>query len=380
LGLTLFSLGHFFVDLYSSSLSVFQPLLISKHHFGLTEAGVLGGVLMFASSVTQPAFGLLSDRFQSRLFSTLAPAIAGVFIASLGLASSYWMLIVMVAVGGAAISSFHPQASSQSTTGLTNRARWFAVFISAGTLGLAFGPAFFSAMFRTVGLEGAAWGAIPGVLVTILLLCLLPKQPRQFTEPRLRGYDWGPLAAVWKPLTILYVLVFLRSAVQVGFAQFLPLYLGRERGYSMADASWILSLYLGFGALGGFIGGHLADRFGSRRIIQISMLGSVPFLLLFFLASGALSIVGLVLGGLILLFTIPVNVVMAQELVPSQAGTASALMMGFGWGMAGIIFIPLTGWAADHFTLHNTLFVQTIIPLIGFVLSLYLRDERRVSS
>lgn len=375
LGLALFSLGHFFIDLYSSVLGVFQPLLIDKLGFSLAQAGLLGGVMSFASSVTQPAFGYLSDRYRSRLFSALAPAVAGIFISSLGLANNYWTLMLMVAIGGAAVSSFHPQATSCSTIGLRNRARWMAVFISAGTMGLAAGPATFSTLFRNFGLEGAAWGAIPGVLVTLLLLSLLPNLQHSLDHHQHR-FDWRPLALVWKPLAVLYMLVFLRSVVQVSFAQFLPLYLGRERGFSISHASLALSLYLAAGAIGGFAGGHLAERFGAKRVIQISFIGSLPFLLIFFLGDGALSIAGLCLGGLVLLFTIPVNVVMAQELAPTQSGTVSALMMGFAWGMAGIIFIPLTGWAADHFGLHFTLLAQMLLPLIGWMLSFYVRESR----
>jgi hypothetical protein len=85
-----------------------------------------------------------------------------------------------------------------------------------------------------------------------------------------------------------------------------------------------------------------------------------------------ISLIGLALTGLVLLFTIPVNVVMAQELVPAQAGTVSALMMGFAWGMAGLIFIPLTGWAGDHITLHRALAALNLFPAIGFFLALKL--------
>ena len=83
-------------------------------------------------------------------------------------------------------------------------------------------------------------------------------------------------------------------------------------------------------------------------------------------------LLGLGLSGLILLFTIPVNVVMAQELVPSQSGTVSALMMGFAWGMAGLIFIPLTGWLGDHITLGRALAAVAMFPVAGFLLSLKL--------
>lgn len=372
LGLILFSLGHFFVDLYSSALGVFQPLLGDKLHLSLTQAGILGGVMVFSASVMQPAYGYLSDRFHTRLFSALAPAVAGIFISSLGLAPSFGWLMALVLAGGCGVASFHPQASARATLGLAgNRGRWMAVFISAGTLGLACGPVYFSTFLNWLGLERTYWAALPAIPLTAMLLWLLPEPPVPSAQHH-KKFDWRPLQAVWKPLTILYFLVFIRSIVQVVYSQFLPLYLHRERGFGITAASYSLTLYLAAGAIGGFLGGHLADRFGGRRIILLSMGGCLPFLALFFLTGGTASLFGLAVGGLILLFTIPVNVVMAQELVPAQAGTVSALMMGFAWGMAGLVFIPLTGWAGDHFTLHRALAVLSLFPVIGFFLTLKL--------
>ena len=63
---------------------------------------------------------------------------------------------------------------------------------------------------------------------------------------------------------------------------------------------------------------------------------------------------------------------MAQELVPAQAGTVSALMMGFAWGTAGLIFIPLTGWMSDLFSMQVAFTGLIGFPLIGFLLSLKL--------
>src|SRR5258708_37703681 len=84
LALLLFSIGHFFIDMYSGAMGAFQPLLVDKLHFTLTQAGMLGGVMVFSGSFVQPAYGFLSDRFHSKMFSALAPAVAGVFIACLG--------------------------------------------------------------------------------------------------------------------------------------------------------------------------------------------------------------------------------------------------------------------------------------------------------
>jgi FSR family fosmidomycin resistance protein-like MFS transporter len=371
--LSLLSAGHFFADLYSGALGALQPLLVQHFHLTLAGAGVLGGVMLWTSSVMQPLYGYLSDRFRTRLFAALGPAVAGILISCLGLAPSYAWLLVMVALGGAGVAAFHPQASAQATLGIArHRGRAMAAFISAGTLGYAIGPTYFSIIAERVGLPGTWWAAIPGVLTTILLLMMLPLPPAPVSGRP--GFDWAALRAVRKPLTILYMLVFIRSIVQTTYAQFIPLYLWRERGFAIGLASYALTGYLTFGAIGGFIGGHLADRFGGKRIIQISMIASIAPLLLFFLTSGWLAMAGLWVGGLILLFTIPVNVVMAQELVPSQAGTISALMMGFAWGMAGLIFIPLTGWLSDLYSMHHVLMALALFPAAGFLLSLRLPE------
>jgi FSR family fosmidomycin resistance protein-like MFS transporter len=370
--LVLLSLGHFFVDLYSSALGVFQPALVAKHGMTLTQAGILGGAMVFSSSVTQPLYGFLADRFPTRLFAALAPGFAGLFISALGLAPNYAGLLAMALIGGAGVSAFHPQASSRVTAGLGGKkGQWMAIFISAGALGMATGPTYFSTLIDRLGLARAAAGAIPGLIVTGLLLAFLPP-PNPGGEWRAKNFNWEPLKAVWKPLTILYFLVFIRSVVQITFAQLLPLYLHRERGYPLPAASYTLSLYLISGALGGFVGGHLSDRLGGRKVILISMVSCVPFLALFFFTTGPLSVVGLALGGLTLLFTIPVNVVMAQELAPSQAGTVSALMMGFSWGSAGMIFIPLAGWLSDHFGMQTALSSLILAPIVGIFLTLKL--------
>ncbi|MCC7176188.1 MAG: MFS transporter [Bryobacterales bacterium] len=371
LSIALLCAGHFAVDLYAGALGALQPLLVERFGISLTQAGFLGGLLVFSSSVMQPAYGYLSDRVHTRLFTVLGPAVAGVFISSLGLAPSFVWLLLLVFIGGSGSAAYHPPASARVLLGIEEgRGRAMAFFVSAGTLGTALGPAYFSTVSGWLGFSGTWWAALPGVLVAALLFRVLPPPA---TPAHGKGrFDWKPLAAVWRPLSLLYMLVFLRSIIQIVFAQFLPLYLHLVRGRPILESNYIMSAYLAAGAIGGFVGGHAADRFGGRAVMRFSMIASAPVLLLFFFTNGFWSVVGLILGGFILLFTIPVNVVMAQELAPSQAGTVSALMMGFAWGMAGVIFIPLVGFAADLFSLHAVLASLTVFPVIGFLLTLKL--------
>ncbi|MCL6645601.1 MAG: MFS transporter [Dehalococcoidia bacterium] len=226
-----------------------DPALVERLGLSLTQAGILGGVFVVSSSVMQPAYGFLSDRYHTKLFAALAPAVAGIGISALGLAPSYAWLLALVILAGAGVAAFHPQASSAvAALSAERRGGWMAAFISSGTLGLSLGPACFSAIAAHRGLPGIYWAAAPGIAVTLLLLARLPA-PGGYS--RRRGFDWEPLGRVWKPLAILYLLVFLRSVVQITFAQFLPLYLTRERGFDFSTASYALTLYLASGALGG---------------------------------------------------------------------------------------------------------------------------------
>lgn len=372
--LALLSFAHFFIDLYSSGLSSFQPMLVDRFGLSLAQAGLLAGMLIFSSSLMQPVYGILSDKSGSRLFTVLAPAMAGIFISALGMATGYPMLIAMVMLGGMGIASFHPQASANATARiLTNKSRWMAVFISSGTFGMAFGPAFFTFLAGRYGLEWTWLGAVPGVLVSLFLSFQFQLAPK--SRETSNHFDAQALRAKWKPLLILFSLVYIRSIVQMVFAQFLPLYLNRERGFSVQSAALGLTLYLAFGGLGGFVGGNLADRFGGKRVIQISMAGCLPFLAMFFLTDGWLALGALAMAGLLLLFTIPVNLVMGQQLVPTQAGTVSALMMGFAWGSAGLVFIPLVGWVADQVGLGTAMAVVSGFPILGFFLAQMIEEN-----
>ncbi|HHN72520.1 MAG TPA: MFS transporter, partial [Thermopetrobacter sp.] len=205
--LVLLSLGHFFVDLYSGAVGALQPLLVERLNLSLAEAGILGGVFVFTSSVLQLAFGMLSDHLRTRLFAALAPLVAGVSISLLGVAPSYWLLLALVSVGGFGIAAFHPQASATVAFGTaTRRGGWMAVFISAGTLGFSLGPAYFSGLLELGGAENLYWAAAPAILVSALLLMKLPAPPAAGKE---RSLDLSPLRRVWRPLAVLYSLVFI---------------------------------------------------------------------------------------------------------------------------------------------------------------------------
>ena len=182
--------------------------------------------------------------------------------------------------------------------------------------------------------------------------------------------DYGLLKAHRKPLALHYAFVVLRSIVQVGMVQFLTVYLYNVRGFTFRESSLALTVCLFSAAAGSVLGGSLAERIGGPKVIVVSMAGATPFLALFVATTGWISLLSLFVGGTFLLLTIPVIVVMAQELIPSQAATVSGLMMGFAWGVAGMIFVPLMGWTAERVGLEPVFWVLALLPLAGLLLSL----------
>ncbi len=229
--------------------------------------------------------------------------------------------------------------------------------ITSGTVGQAMAPLVFAPFVQQFGLRATPLLMIPALVV--LLLVLLRRIP---TFERLQEHhEAGGLAALRpyaRPLTLLYFIVVLRTLTAMSFSTFVPVLLTR-RGLSLAQAGTAVSIYLVAVGLGGFIGGPSADRFGARRVIILSLVCSVPFLMIAPLLHGWLFVVVLAIGGFLLQSTLPVNVTFAQLIAPVSAATVSSLMMGFAWGTGGLS-VPLVGMMADRFGIERALIVMSV--------------------
>jgi FSR family fosmidomycin resistance protein-like MFS transporter len=128
-------------------------------------------------------------------------------------------------------------------------------------------------------------------------------------------------------------------------------------------------------ALGGLIGGTLSDRVGKRLVLVIST-GLVGPALWALVASGESSavlwgpILGIAMGA-----SLPVTLVMAQELIPRGLGLMSGVAMGFTF-IAAAIGVSVNGLAADHIGLMNVMMINAVFPLLASGLAIFLPDDR----
>jgi FSR family fosmidomycin resistance protein-like MFS transporter len=330
---------------------------------------MLAGVLVFSSSLSQPIYGLLSDRFRSKAFVVLGPALAGVFISCLGLAPGVKTLFLLLLLAGVGMASYHPTGAALThSVSQTNHAFNMSIFVTAGTVGFALGPIYITGVIQLLGLTRTYWAAIPGLLVTLLLYLHGPS-PAAFQShhgvslrEQVRGFV--------RPLLVLYTLVVIRSITYSGISSFLPLYY-MQHGYSASRGNEFLSIFLFAGGSAGLAGGWLADRYSGKRMMSFSFIAAFPLFLGFLISDGLWSVLLSSIASAVLLFTSPVNIVMAQRLIPRGASTVAALTMGFAWGTAGLL-IPLVGSSIEHFGFHFTYALLALLTLPGFVLTLFL--------
>lgn len=360
--LWLLTFAHFSIDAYSSFFSPLLPLLVQKLDLSLGLVGTLVALSSLSSSFSQPLFGMLSDRMRRPWFLALGPLFAAVFMSAIGLAPSYAALIALLTLAGLGVAAFHPQGAVLAGEASDRRGIAMSVFVTGGTLGFSVGPIVAVTIAARFGLERTWIAMIPGVVVGIVLLAWVARlAPHAHTAHR--GSDLAGLRPVARPLALLYGAVVTRSAVSYGFLVFLSLYL-TGRGFSVERAGHMVAAYLLLGALGGFFGGWLADRWGGRRVVLWSFVAAIPLYVSFLLLPPGPGLVSLVLGAFVLQTSTPVNVVLGQELSPRHASTISSLLMGAAWGVGALLIGPL-GVFADHFGLHAGLLLLSTLLVAG---------------
>ncbi|TMQ73639.1 MAG: MFS transporter [Candidatus Eisenbacteria bacterium] len=372
--LAVLAFSHFTIDAYSSFFSPLLPLLVAKLHLSLTLVGTLVALASLASSFSQPAFGLLADRIHRPWFIAFGPLVAAAFMSGIGMAPTFATLLTLLMLGGLGVAAFHPQAAALAREVSPRPSLAMSIFVTGGTLGYALGPLFAVTVVGTFGLERTWVAMIPGLVLACALLAWFARvQPRRrdpAARPRLAG-----LKPVLRPLTLLYFVVVCRSAVAFGFTTFLPLYLHRL-GWSVSQGGTMLTVHLVFGALGGFLGGWLADRWGGRRVVVRSFVLATPLYLGFLFLPDWRGLVCLVAGGFFLQSSLPVNVVMGQELSPQHSSTISSLLMGAAWGVGALLIGPI-GALADAQGLHAALLALAGLLAVGLMCALALPDVRR---
>jgi len=363
--------AHFTHDLYPAFIGPLLPLLIAKHGMTMAAAGGLATVIRWPS-VAQPFMGYLADRWDARKFVVLPPLITAACICMLGWAANYFALAALLLIAGASSAVFHPAASGMVTrVGGMQWGRASSYFSTGGELGRALGPIFITSLVAAVGFGNIWLAIIPGALITLLTYSQVSGRSAHIAQKTEPGRLMEAVRARGGALLLLSGVVIFRSLSLAGFQTFFPAYMV-ENGASLVFAGMALTFYEIGGVGGTFLGGSLSDRFGRRTMMAISQLTAGPILFsALALSQEPIGMGLLAVGGLLALSAAPVQLTLAQELLPQNRSVASGVVMFLGFEGAVVANLAI-GFVADRLGLQTALSFSVLGSMLSLPLTVLL--------
>jgi FSR family fosmidomycin resistance protein-like MFS transporter len=372
------SLTHLVNDLYTGFLSPLLPLLCARHGISLTGAGLLVTAQTLAASLSQPLWGLASDKRPALWYIPAGVFTAGLLFGMIGLAPGIPSLVAVIFLGGLGVACFHPMGTFLAAA-LVSRRKGLAIalYITAGATGYALGPVLISGV---VGFWGMSWtwlGGLPALIVIPFWLWLGPKSnvyAETHASAKVNGTPRPPVP--WKAIALLSATSTVRAFVLLTYLNFLPFHL-EKLGIGLQTRSLYL-FALQFGdVMGNLIGGGLSDKLGRWRVMFWSPLLTPLLFIAFLKTSGLVALLPLFVTAILLFASAPATIVGAQKMMVRREGLASALQIGFAWGLAGL-FMGVVGKAGELFSVYKVLYVAAFLPLLMVGFALGLRKDRRM--
>jgi FSR family fosmidomycin resistance protein-like MFS transporter len=370
------TLGHFSVDMLAGAMPIAVGLYL-KDALGLTliQIGLLLGAYQMTSSLTQPIFGYLSDRYGGRWFAVGGLIWLAILQGLVGFMPTFESAVVISTLAGLGSAAFHPQgASGANIAAGEHKSAGIAMFMLGGNGGFAVGPILAAVVLGWMGIRGTAVLGLIGLLIAPFLYFLTGRAQKQGDVKKQASWriELNPMFTTTAVVALILVMS-LRAMSQQSFSSFTPQFFVDIAGFSKTQASALSSLMLFVLAFGTLVGGVLADRIGGAKVMAVSMLVSAPLMATMFLlgdwrAFWIAPFLGFASGA-----AWPPMLVMAQSLFPKNAGVGSGVALGFVFAMGGI-GLQITGWLAEpeHLGLLTSMLILSVVPLITAVLVMWL--------
>ena len=395
------SVGHLTNDIFMSLGPVLLAFL-SAHLLPMTnvEIGAAVSAQQLVGAFSQPFFGWLVDRGGTRWEGWFGAGgvtwTVGFMLLSVVLAGTgqLWLMIVPFALAAVGSGAFHPVGTKLAAESVPQRAAsQLSYFFLMGQGGLALGPALAGMLLDGANPAGSGGSTLsPLFIMGLAALPALGFVGSTLARPRLNASSAAPISAAEatqspparaaipvKALTLLAVMVALRSLAQPGSVTFIPR-LFQLKGWDATEYGLITSSFWIASGIAGLLFGQLADRFDRRWVIASSLMLSVPALFFLPVTDGkplafALAIAaGGLTGG-----SHSVIVALAQSLIPGRKGFVSGATLGFLFG-AGALGGLLIGGLSDQIGLEPAFQIIAVTTALAAVLALALPANERAQS
>jgi MFS transporter, FSR family, fosmidomycin resistance protein len=368
-GLSVIAFAHGVSDFYSGAVPFVIFYVVS--HAGLSAAyqGALGFLWYLTSSIVQPLFGAYSDRRGRWWFLPSAVLLTIVAVSCAGATTSLWALAVCIVFGGFGSSILHPEAGKYSAMlSGARKAGGISVFQIGGQVGYAAGPAVVAILLARFGGSGTLALIAPGVIAVAFLFAAMRRVDRsavRMHRAKPATANAGNSGVDRLGVTLLVSSTGLRYFASAAFMTYLPNLLV-ARGETLVIAGQVVSAFLLVSAVGLFIGGFLADRYGAALVSVASLCAAAGCFALFFATPGWFAIVPLLLASVLLAVQNAPGVALVQAMLPRNLGMALGLMNGVAFG-AGSALVATIGFAVARAGAQAPLEIVGLTPLLAAV-------------
>lgn len=385
----LFIIGvcHLLNDSIQAIIPAMFPILEKSMGLSFTQLGLIAFALNMVSSILQPVIGMMTDKKPMPFALPIGLTFTMCGVLGLALAPGFEWIVISVLFIGLGSAIFHPEGSRVAYLAAgPRRGLAQSIYQVGGNSGQAMAPLITALILVPLGQIGAAWfTAVAAVAVCLLIYIAFWYTKTLETQSVLqkkegkRGLSSQKRLsnAVWFSLLLILFLIFARSWYISGMTNYYAFYTIETYSFSIKQSQIFLFTFLVAGALGTFFGGPLADRFGKKLIIFLSMIISAPLTILIPFVPPIAAFCLLLLTGFILMSSFSVTVVYAQELVPGKIGTMAGLTVGLAFGMGAVGSIVI-GYLADIIGITNTMILMGFLPLLG-LLTLLLPSDQKVN-
>src|ERR687895_349071 len=261
----------------------FMPLYVQQ--LGVEDAGnaaawagFINGASGASMAVVAPLWGKLSDRLGRKLMLLRATLAAAVVVGSMGFVSTPWQLLGLRLLQGTLTGTVPAATALVASTSPSERAGGrlgalqTVIFIAAGV-----GPALGGISADAAGLRTSFFvaSALLAVSATLILFGVSEKKP--VVEEAKEGEEGTETKRSPLPYKLLLPGLLTLCAVHVAITSAsvaLPGFVGTLAGAAdrvASQAGWIIGTGALVASLGSLLGGRLAARFGTRRVITVSL-------------------------------------------------------------------------------------------------------------
>lgn len=342
------------------------PFFVAERAYGYAAVSGIVLAASLLSSVAQPVFGALTDRWAMPWLLPVSTLLGGLGIALSGVSDSYALTLAAVAVSGVGVAAYHPESARVARLagqGSHSAMGWFSL---GGNLGFAAAPVMVAAVVATGGLRLTPLLVLPAAVGAAVCLPVLRALGQR--QAAAAGVAAGEERKDDKASFVrLSLAVVCRSIVFVGLSTFISLYATeRMDGSTAAGTAALFLLYVG-GAVGSVLGGALAGRWDRVTVSRWSYLltaGSVAGLV-FVPGPAVYPFTVLTSVGLYVPFSLQVT--LGQDYLPSRVGTAGGITLGLTVSIGGLVS-PLIGGVADRTSLQTALAPLVLMPVFGWLL------------